>query len=85
MKEFSIRAEEIPGPQRHKHIIQTFENLAPGEALVIIHSHDPKPLIQQMRDLYNNLLEVEYLLSGPEWQVRFKKMKKEGCCGCCGG
>ncbi|HEX7674765.1 MAG TPA: DUF2249 domain-containing protein [Bdellovibrio sp.] len=84
MKEFAIRAQEIPGPQRHSFILQSFENLEPGEALVIINTHDPIPLIRQMQDIHGPQLGIEYLAKGPtEWQVRFIKNKVEGCCGCC--
>ncbi|MFB6169853.1 MAG: DUF2249 domain-containing protein [Haloarculaceae archaeon] len=39
---------EIPPPERHPKIHDAFDELDPGEALVIVNDHDPKPLYYEM-------------------------------------
>jgi uncharacterized protein (DUF2249 family) len=66
-----LDVRQIPPPQRHPLILQTFESLAPGEAFVLINDHDPKPLYYQFRFEREGQFTWEYLEQGPEvWRVR---------------
>lgn len=85
MAEFIIEAQSIPGPERHEFILKSFANLNPEETLVVVNTHDPRPLIAQMSSTFGKLLQHDYIEQGPEvWKVRFTRKKSEGCCGFCG-
>ncbi len=72
LKELDVR--EIPPAQRHPLIFQTFESLAPGEAMRLINDHDPKPLYYQFAAELTGQFEWEYEEQGPEaWKVRITK------------
>lgn len=86
MNEFTIEAQKIPGPERHEFIMKSFANLNPDESLVVLNSHDPKPLIEGMKTTFGKLFDFIYLEQGPvDWRVRFTKKKSDTCCGFCGG
>ncbi|WP_373999126.1 DUF2249 domain-containing protein [Bdellovibrio bacteriovorus] len=86
MKEFVIEAQKIPPQQRHSHIFETFDNLEAGESIVIVNNHDPVPLLRHFEENRQEQFQSEYLEKGPEvWKLRLTKLKKEGCCGFCGG
>lgn len=60
--------------ERHPLIFGTFHQLAPGEALLLINDHDPKPLYYQFQAELPVEFIWEYLEAGPEvWQVRIGK------------
>lgn len=60
----------IPPPQKHPRIFQTFESLAPGESMILINDHDPKPLYYQFAAEIPGKFGWEYLEQGPEvWRV----------------
>lgn len=60
--------------ERHPLIFNTFRNLAPGEAFLLVNDHDPKPLYYQFRAELGEPFVWEYLESGPEvWKVRIGK------------
>lgn len=84
MKEFVIEAQTIEPALRHAFIFQSFDNLAGGESLVIVNTHDPIPLLRQFRESRPEQFVDEYLERGPlVWKLRLTKKKKEGCCGFC--
>jgi uncharacterized protein (DUF2249 family) len=85
MNDTIIDAQKIPGPVRHATIFQTFDDLKEGSSLVIVNNHDPRPLLNQFTQQRPEQFTQEYLAEGPsEWKVKITKIKKEGCCGCCG-
>ena len=60
-----------PPAQRHPLIFGTFEKLAPGQSLVLINDHDPKPLYYQFQAERTGEFTWDYLEQGPEvWRVR---------------
>jgi uncharacterized protein (DUF2249 family) len=62
--------EEIPR-RRHELIFQTFHDLLPGQAYVLVNDHDPKPLRYQFEAEQAGRFSWEYLEQGPEvWRVR---------------
>ncbi len=66
----TIDVRQIPPPQRHPLIFQTFEALQAGEAFRLINDHDPKPLHYQFKYEREGQFTWEYVESGPEvWQV----------------
>ncbi|HEX5127857.1 MAG TPA: DUF2249 domain-containing protein [Rhodocyclaceae bacterium] len=74
---------------RHPLIFGIFENLPPGQALVLTNDHDPKPLHYQFQAESSGQFSWDYLEQGPErWQVRIGKTgelseadRKARCCG----
>ena len=56
--------------ERHPRVFETFDRLAPGEALRLVNDHDPKPLYYQFQVERQGQVDWEYLEQGPEvWQV----------------
>lgn len=74
--------------ERHPLIFGTFDGLLPGEALLLVNDHDPKPLFYQFQAESAGEFTWEYLEKGPEvWQVRIGKVGEsdpkavaKGCC-----
>ncbi|QDK44836.1 hemerythrin [Bdellovibrio sp. ZAP7] len=86
MTEFIIEAQKISPQQRHSFIVESFDNLEGGDAIVIVNNHDPLPLLRFFEQNRASEFKQEYIQSGPGvWKVRLTKNKKEGCCGFCGG
>lgn len=57
--------------ERHPLIFGTFDGLLPGEALLLVNDHDPKPLFYQFQAESAGEFTWEYVEKGPEvWQVR---------------
>jgi uncharacterized protein (DUF2249 family) len=69
-----VDVREIAPRERHPLIFQTFDQLQPGAAFVLVNDHDPKPLYYQFSFERNSEFTWEYLEQGPEvWQVRICK------------
>lgn len=62
----TIDVRSIPPRDRHPLIFGSFAGLAPGEALLLVNDHDPKPLYYQFQAEHGGEFEWEYLESGPE-------------------
>ncbi|MDE3185643.1 MAG: iron-sulfur cluster repair di-iron protein [Bacteroidota bacterium] len=59
---------------KHPTIFARFDELNPGESLIIHNDHDPKPLYYQLLGERGNIFEWEYLEQGPEsWKVKISK------------
>lgn len=60
--------------ERHPKIFATFEALAPGEAMLLVNDHDPKPLWYQFQMEHEGRFDWQYEEQGPEdWKVRITK------------
>ncbi|MDA8364481.1 MAG: DUF2249 domain-containing protein [Gammaproteobacteria bacterium] len=71
----TIDVRSIPPRERHPLIFDTFLRLAPGESLLLINDHDPKPLYYQFRAEHAESFDWIYLEEGPDrWQVRIAKV-----------
>jgi uncharacterized protein (DUF2249 family) len=70
-----IDVRTIAPRMRHPMIFTAFENLAGGEAFLIVNDHDPKPLFYQFSAEYPGTFEWVYQEQGPDvWQVRVSKV-----------
>ena len=59
---------------KHPTIFIRFDELHPGESLIIHNDHDPKPLYYQLLGERGNIFNWEYLEEGPElWRVKISK------------
>lgn len=62
----------IPHAIRHGAVFGAFDSIAPGQSMVLVAPHLPRPLIKQLQD--RGPLEVEVLTEGPDaWQVRLTR------------
>ena len=65
----------LPHGQRHEIIFTRLEGLVPGEALVIVNDHDPKPLRYQTSALWPDRFEWTYREAGPQvWRVAITRV-----------
>jgi uncharacterized protein (DUF2249 family) len=75
----TVDVRTIVPRDRHPLIFGTFAELAPGEALLLVNDHDPKPLYYQFQAEYGGEFHWEYLESGPDvWRVRIARVA--ACC-----
>ena len=70
----NLDVRQIPGRERHALILCRFADLSPGEALLLIDDHDPKPLFYQFQAQARGEFTWDYLQNGPEvWRIRIGK------------
>lgn len=63
----TVNATEYPPQLKHKVIFETFNNLQPGEAMLLVNDHDPVPLRFQFQSMHPEKFTWEYIEQGPEW------------------
>ncbi len=63
----TVKAFEYPPHQKHPVIFDTFDRLQPGESMLLVNDHDPKPLRYQFEAERNGLYGWEYLEQGPDF------------------
>lgn len=67
----AIDVRTIPPRERHPAIFTAFDGLPPGEAILLVNNHDPKPLLLTFQRERRGLYDWAYLEDGPErWQIR---------------
>ena len=79
----TVDVREIQPRERHPLIFGSFDRLSPGEALLLINDHDPKPLFYQFQAESNGKFTWDYLENGPEvWRVRIGKVPDAAANAC---
>ncbi|HZH09638.1 MAG TPA: DUF2249 domain-containing protein [Microvirga sp.] len=69
-----IDVRQIMPRMRHPLIFSTFDQLAPGEAFLLVNDHDPRPLFYQFSVERPGAFDWEYQEEGPDlWQVRISR------------
>ncbi len=69
-----IDVRPIESREKHNEIFKMFFSLKPGESMLLINDHDPKPLYYQMEAENKNEFDWKYIENGPEtWKVNIKK------------
>lgn len=64
----------IPPRDKHPTIFRTFESLQPGQAMILVNDHDPRPLHYQLQAEHPGTFEWQYEAQGPEvWRVRISR------------
>lgn len=64
----------LPPALRHVKIFALWDKLAPGQSILLINDHDPKPLYYQFDAEFNNQFIWQYQEQGPEnWIVTISK------------
>lgn len=70
----TVDVRPLPAPIKHKTIFETFDSLQPGEAMLLVNDHEPRPLYYQFLIEMPDQFEWAYLEQGPEvWRVRISK------------
>ena len=70
-----VDVREVTPFQRHPMIMEAFEALEDGEAMILVNDHDPKPLHYLFQAEKTGTFEWTYLEQGPvDWRVRIKKV-----------
>ena len=61
--------------ERHPLIFAKLDGLAPGETMLLVNDHDPKPLYYQLMAERAGQIDWQYIEEGPTvWQVRLTKL-----------
>ena len=64
---------------RHPRVFAGYASLAPGEAFILVNSHDPKPLRREFEAIHAGAFSWDYLQTGPEeWRVRIGRVTVDG-------
>ena len=62
----------IPHALRHAAVFGALDAVRLGRGMVLVASHDPKPLLAQLEQRHPNTFDVDYLTRGPDvWRLRF--------------
>jgi uncharacterized protein (DUF2249 family) len=70
-----VDVRQIARGGRHPRVFARYERLAPGEAFILVNSHDPKPLRREFESVYPGAFSWDYLQAGPEeWRVRIGRV-----------
>lgn len=69
-----VIAPNYPPREKHPTIFRTFDGLEPGQFMLLVNDHDPKPLQYQFMMERGDEFTWEYLEEGPEvWKVAIGK------------
>ena len=70
-----IDVRRIARGGRHPRVFARYAQLAPGEAFILVNSHDPKPLRREFEAIHPGAFSWDYLQAGPEeWRVRIGRV-----------
>ncbi|TCO42396.1 uncharacterized protein (DUF2249 family) [Kribbella antiqua] len=70
-----IDVRRIARGGRHPRVFARYARLAPGEAFILVNSHDPKPLRREFEAMHAGAFSWDYLQAGPEeWRVRIGRV-----------
>lgn len=69
-----LDVRNIPHALRHGTVFGALSAVRPGNAMVLIAPHDPKPLLAQIAEREGDSIEVSYLVEGPDaWHLRLAR------------
>ena len=69
-----LDVRDVPHGQRHALVLSTVDALAPGQAVVLVASHAPRPVLAEIDDRFGGRIQTQWLQSGPDvWQVRLER------------
>ncbi len=70
-----LDVREVQHDQRHALVLSTVAALPPGDAVVLVASHAPRPVLAEIGDRFGAQVRTRWLQSGPEvWQVRLERI-----------
>jgi uncharacterized protein (DUF2249 family) len=66
----------LPAPQRHERIFALLDQVAPGQELVLINDHDPRPLRYQIQSVQPESFAWDPQQTGVhKWTVRIRRVR----------
>ncbi len=69
-----LDVRDVPHGQRHALVLSTVDALAPGQAVVLVASHAPRPVLVELDERFGGRIQAQWLQSGPDvWQVRLER------------
>lgn len=69
-----LDVQTIPHAIRHAAIFGAVESLHPGAAMIVSATHDPVPLLDQLRERHGERYRTRYLDEGPErWRIFIRR------------
>jgi uncharacterized protein (DUF2249 family) len=69
-----VDVRSIVPRERHPLIFQTFDSLQPGQSMILVNDHEPRPLYYQFLHERANQFEWIPVEEGPQrWQVRITR------------
>lgn len=69
-----LDVREVPHGQRHALVLSTVDALTPGQAVVLVASHAPRPVLVEIDDRFGGQIQAQWLQSGPDvWQIRLER------------
>ncbi|MEI2691932.1 MAG: DUF2249 domain-containing protein [Anaerolineae bacterium] len=72
--DYVVDVRSIVPRERHPLIFQTFDSLQPGQTMILVNDHEPRPLYYQFLHERANQFEWVALEEGPQrWQVRITR------------
>lgn len=73
---YELDVRPLPPAQRHARIFALLDDLAPGEELLLINDHDPRPLRYQVQATQPDCFAWDSRESAPhEWTVRIRRLQ----------
>jgi uncharacterized protein (DUF2249 family)/iron-sulfur cluster repair protein YtfE (RIC family) len=70
-----LDVREVEHDRRHALVVSTVAALSPGDAVVLVASHAPRPVLAEIGDRFGTQVRTRWLQSGPEvWQVRLERV-----------
>ena len=74
-KTVTLDVRQMPPWERHPKIFELFDGLAPGDTLLLINDHDPRPLHYQFMNERTGKFEWHSQEKGPQhWEATIKKV-----------
>lgn len=74
-----VDVREVPPRDRHPLIFDTFDGLQPGDSLLLVNDHDPRPLYYQFHAERAGQFEWSPEEEGPErWAIRITRVGAAG-------
>lgn len=69
-----LDVRDVPHAQRHALVLSTVDALPPGQAVVLVASHAPRPVLAEIDDRFRGQIQAQWLQSGPDvWQIRLER------------
>lgn len=70
-----LDVRDVPHSQRHALVLSTVAALPPGQAVVLVAGHAPRPVLAEIDDRFGADVQAQWLQSGPDvWQVRLERV-----------
>ncbi|MBU2008631.1 MAG: DUF2249 domain-containing protein [Chloroflexi bacterium] len=71
----TLDVRSMPPWERRPKILEIFESLAPGDSLLLVNDHDPRPLSYQLMMEHSGRFQWNSQEKGPQhWEAIIKKV-----------